>query len=658
MANLRAWQSAYSFHWWQPLEHFDDDTSTSWVFTAMLVGIALLVLSAVRAIPQNWRRLIVLLGMVGAIGSGYVLINLSRLVIFLASFFLPLEHVTRSAIPLLPWLGLTIVFVSIEIAGGLVGNLVDESVREWFARLRAWSFLFGIAWFAFTGSSLLGPGLVSWLFHVARVGKPLWVGWLGTTLVSVLAGKSSLVSGNPKDGKSKVSLLLNGLVLIGPPVFIIGLVLTLSWVVEKALNTIQSQIGHLALPHSDFVFLLVLLAFVAVLFGWRIDINEFSLHAFYRDRIARCYAAASNPDRRANRFTGFAASDKRLRLIDLLPKNCNDARANSLWATTCSIDGTSLGEPQTPLYEGPFPIFNTTINLSFGQDLAYQERKGASFVFTPLYCGYDVGWTETDTDRVQFNGFCPTRSFAYNDGGPRMATAVATSGAAMSPNWGFHSSPTMAFLLTIFNVRLGLWIRNPRHKRFRLRGRHSNPSSPWFGLFYLAAELFGMVNDEAAFVYLTDGGHFENMGLYELVRRHCSVIIVCDSEQDGGLTYQGMGMAIRKCRIDHGAEITLDLSQLEPTGDPPTSPQYCVAGTIRYANGAAGQILYIKSAYTRDLPADLVNFHKENPDFPNTSTADQWFSESQFESYRRLGQHYARSERVLAWMDRHLPIRR
>jgi hypothetical protein len=239
-----------------------------------------------------------------------------------------------------------------------------------------------------------------------------------------------------------------------------------------------------------------------------------------------------------------------------------------------------------------------------------------------------------------------------------MATAVATSGAAMSPNWGFHSSPTMAFLLTIFNVRLGLWIRNPRHKRFRLRGRHSNPSSPWFGLFYLAAELFGMVNDEAAFVYLTDGGHFENMGLYELVRRHCSVIIVCDSEQDGGLTYQGMGMAIRKCRIDHGAEITLDLSQLEPTGDPPTSPQYCVAGTIRYANGAAGQILYIKSAYTRDLPADLVNFHKENPDFPNTSTADQWFSESQFESYRRLGQHYARSERVLAWMDRHLPIRR
>jgi hypothetical protein len=654
--NLRAWQTAYSFHWWSPIHHFDEDTSTSWVFTSMLAGIALLVLSAARSIPQNWRRLIVLLGMAGAVGCGYVLINLSRLVIFTASFFLPLEDVTRAAIPLLPWAGVTVVFVSIEIAGGLVGNLVDESVREWFARLRAWSFLTCIVWFAFTASSLLGPALVSWLFHVADIGKPLWLGWIGTTLASVLAGKSSMVNGKPGSEKSKTSMVLNGLVLIGPPVFIAGLVLSLSWIVEKALRVIEARLGNTTLPHTDFVVLLLILAATAIVFGWRIDINEFSLHAFYRDRIARCYAGASNPDRRANPFTGFAASDKKLRLVDLLPKRFNSPALRDLWAPSCGPD-PCFPAPQAPTYEGPFPIFNATLNLSFGQDLAYQERKGASFIFTPLYCGYDVGWTETDSDRVQFNGFTPTRSFAYEDGGPRMATAVATSGAAMSPNWGFHSSPTMAFLLTIFNVRLGLWIRNPRHKRFRLRARHSNPSSPWFGLFYLAAELFGMVNDEAAFVYLTDGGHFENMGLYELVRRHCSTIVICDAEQDGNLNFQGIGMAIRKCRIDHGAEITLDLTQIEPTGDPPASPQNCIAGTIRYSNGAAGQVLYIKSAYTRELPADLVNYRKENPDFPNTSTLDQWFSESQFESYRRLGQHYARSERVQAWLDRHLPLK-
>jgi hypothetical protein len=662
--NLRAWQSAYSFPWWKPIRfdgwrpisNFDEDTSTSWVFTSMLAGIALLVLSAARAIPQGWKRLIVLLGMVGAIGSGYVLINLSRLVIFLASFFLPLEHVTRTAIPLLPWLGVTIVFVSMEIAGGLVGNLVDEAVREWFARLRAWSFLIGIVWFGLTACSLIGPGLVTWLFHVAHVGKPLWATWIATTLASVLAGKSSYVSGGHKDGPSKMAKVLNALVLIGPPVFIVGLLITLSWVVEKALSSIESQIGDAIVPHSDFVCLLLLLAVTALLFGWRIDVNEFSLHAFYRDRIARCYAGASNPDRRANRFTGFAASDKRLRLIDLLPARFNNDVMKPLWANTCGPDFCST-EPQVPTYQGPFPIFCTTLNLSFGQDLAYQERKGTSFIFTPLYCGYDVGWTETDTDRVQFNGFTPTRSFAYDDGGPRMATAVATSGAAMSPNWGFHSSPTMAFLLTIFNVRLGLWIRNPRHKRFRLRARHSNPSSPWFGLFYLLAELFGMVNDEAAFVYLTDGGHFENMGLYELVRRHCATIVICDAEQDGDLSFQGIGMAIRKCRIDHGAEIILDLTQFEPEGESQASPQHCIAGTIRYANGTVGQVLYIKSVYTRELPPDLVNFRKENPTFPNTSTMDQWFSESQFESYRRLGQHYAHSPRVLAWLNHHMPLR-
>ena len=352
--NLRAWQSAYSFHWWSPIHHFNEDTSTSWVFTSMLAGIALLVLSAARSIPQNWRRLIVLLAMAGAVGCGYLLINLSRLVIFAVSFFLPLEDITRAAIPLLPWAGVTIVFVSIEIAGGLVGNLVDESVREWFARLRAWSFLTCIVWFAFTASSLLGPALVSWLFRVAHVGKPLWIGWLGTTLASVLAGKSSLVSGKPGSEKSKTSMLLNGLVLLGPPVFIAGLVLSLSWVVEKALLVIEARFGNAILPHFDFFMLLVILAGTALLFGWRIDINEFSLHSFYRDRIARCYAGASNPDRRANRFTGFAPSDKRLRVVDLLPARFNAPALRSLWAPSCGPD-PCFPEPQAPLTRGRFP---------------------------------------------------------------------------------------------------------------------------------------------------------------------------------------------------------------------------------------------------------------------------------------------------------------
>lgn len=645
--DLRAWQTAYSFHRWAPLADMKKDPSTSWVFLSLLGGIALLVLSSFRAIPPTWKRSVILLAMFGAVGSGYVLIHLSRFAIFVASFLMPLTQVTRVAIPLLPPLGLTIVFISIEIAGGLIGNLVDESVREWFARLRAWSFLFAILWFALTACSLLGPGLVAYLFYIAKVGEPLWLGWLGTTLLSVLAGKSSLTSGTSKDKQSRTSFLLNLLALIGPPVFLAGLALTLAAVVEKALATIESRLGTDTIPHADFFVLFALLLLTALLFGWRIDINEFSLHAFYRDRLARCYAGASNPDRRPNLFTGFASSDKHLRLVDLLPIRFNDQSMRNLWAPSC--DPAPDAPPAPPAYEGPFPIFCTTLNISFGEDLAYQERKAAAFAFTPLYCGYDVGWTETSTSRVQFNGFTPTRDFAFDNGGPRMATAVAASGAAISPNWGYHSSPAMAFLLTIFNVRLGLWIRNPRHKKFRLKSRGSAPS-PWFGLFYLLAELVGMVNDEAAFVYLTDGGHFENMGLYELVRRHCSTIVVCDSEEDGDLTFQGIGMAIRKCRIDFGAEIDLDISQVAPKGDPPASPQHFVEGTIRYSNGATGSILYIKSTFTNNLAGDLVNFRKEHPAFPNDTTLNQWFTESQFESYRRLGHHSVVTGGAATWL--------
>jgi hypothetical protein len=648
ISDLRQWWSAYSFHWWSPLKRFNEEPSTSWVFVALLSGIGLLILAASRALPRDWRATILLIAVPGAIGAGYVLVGLSRLFFFTSSFFLPVDEITRFSLAFLPPVALAIIFISVEIGGGLVGNLVDESVREWFARLRAWSFLFGFAWVGIVGASLLGPRLAHDLFNVAYLGKPLVLGWIGTTLVSVLAGKSSLTSGTSADNNSPLSRSLNALALIGPPIFIVGLTLILSFGVEKSLSALETSLGQQSIPHSEFLWLLLILAVTAALFGWRIDINEFSLHAFYRDRLARCYAGASNPDRRPNRFTGFSAADKSIRLIDLLPAAFSKVPSDLL-----PYDGAK--NPKLPTYQGPFPIFCTTLNLSFGDDLAYQERKGTSFAFTPLYCGYDVGWTEADGNRVQFNGYAPTLNYAYYDGGPRMATAAAASGAAISPNWGYHSSPTMAFLLTIFNVRLGLWIRNPRRKTFLLPRLNGNPSSPAFGLFYLLAELFGMVNDAAAFVYLTDGGHFENMGLYELVRRHCMTIVICDAEQDGGLTFEGIGMAIRKCRIDCGAEINLDISKLELTGEPPVSPCHSVMGTIRYPSGATGRILYIKTAFTEGLPPDLINFHKKHHAFPNDTTANQWFTESQFESYRRLGEVSVCTYPADQWLSTYLP---
>jgi hypothetical protein len=153
--------------------------------------------------------------------------------------------------------------------------------------------------------------------------------------------------------------------------------------------------------------------------------------------------------------------------------------------------------------------------------------------------------------------------------------------------------------------------------------------------------LLGRTNDTRKYVYLSDGGHFENMGLYELVRRRCRYIVICDSEADSDLTFGGIGMAVRKCRIDFGAEVALDLRPLQHMQDSQCSTAHCVVGTIKYPEGTEGIVVYVKSSLTGDEPADVLNYKKEDPAFPHDSTTDQWFSESQFESYRRLGHHVA-----------------
>ena len=168
---------------------------------------------------------------------------------------------------------------------------------------------------------------------------------------------------------------------------------------------------------------------------------------------------------------------------------------------------------------------------------------------------------------------------------------------------------------------------------------------------------------------LSDGGHFDNLGLYELVRRRCRYIIIGDGEQDGALTFGSLGGAIRKCRADFGVEIEIDPTPIRLKADG-RSKTHCVVGTITYpeidpraadddedqaAGGgpsdarlsrrtsrARGWILYLKSSLTGNEPADVIEYQSRNPDFPHQSTGDQFFSESQFESYRRLGLHVVR----------------
>jgi hypothetical protein len=283
----------------------------------------------------------------------------------------------------------------------------------------------------------------------------------------------------------------------------------------------------------------------------------------------------------------------------------------------------------------PYPIINCALNVTAGGELATQERKALPWFFTPHYSGFYPARSEED--RVSRD---PSSKESYVDSkvlgtGVALGTAMGISGAAENPNRGYHSAPQTAFLLTLFNVRLGWWLGNPtKPKAFKKAG-------PTFALWWLGRELFGFVDESSRFLNLSDGGHFENLGLYELVRRRCHYIIAVDGEEDSNYVFEGLGGAVRKCRTDFGVEIDIDPRAIIPTEG--SSRAHCVIGRINYSEKEKGILLYLKSSITGNESADVEEYRRQNPTFPQQSTADQFFSESQFESYRRLGLHVART---------------
>jgi hypothetical protein len=196
---------------------------------------------------------------------------------------------------------------------------------------------------------------------------------------------------------------------------------------------------------------------------------------------------------------------------------------------------------------------------------------------------------------------------------------------------GYHTSPVVAFLLTLFNVRLGWWFPNPK-------GAGVNSSSPWFSLRYLIMELFGGADDKSRFLAISDGGHFENMAAYELIKRKCRVIIISDAECDPELKFEGLGTLIRMCKVDFDAIITIDTSSIHPAHGTPWSTNRWAIGAIQYSDGSRGTLIYLKASMTGHEGTEIVQYKAVHPTFPHESTGNQFYKEDQFESYRSLGQ--------------------
>jgi len=509
----------------------------------------------------------------------------------------------------------------------LMGNKFPDERREWWGRMGALTHRFSLLWVVVTFSALILPEIAHAVFHKTWQLALAYTGWLAIIGKAVKMAYES--SSAPADKKKPGFSVSEAFIRFAPYLFMIGFLLTGAYLLN-CLNLV----GHPQVTDEhnlvQCIIITLILGLVTLLLSWRVGVNEFSLHHFYRNRLVRAYLGATRrrTDRSntANNFTGFDCQDD-IKLADF-----SNAPRHKLTV----VDGECYEITEIIKYGGPFPLVNTALNATVVSELDRQDRKAESFVFSPLYCGYDFSRTRSasySTSKAFDYGYRPTRKYAYKGGGPTLGTAMAISGAAVNPNMGFHSSPATAFLLTIFNVRLGWWIGNPGSKEWR----RSNPAS---GLVYLIYDLIGKSNVDSDYVCLSDGGHFDNMGLYELVRRGCKNIILGDGEEDPKAICEGLANAVRRCRIDFGAEIDIDTSPItdkdEKTG---FSKAHIVKGTIRFSGEekASGTLWYIKASVTGHESVDIREYFMNNKEFPDQPTSDQFFDESQFESYRKLG---------------------
>jgi hypothetical protein len=229
-----------------------------------------------------------------------------------------------------------------------------------------------------------------------------------------------------------------------------------------------------------------------------------------------------------------------------------------------------------------------------------------------------------------------------------LPSIMAVSGAALSPLMGRFTYPPLRFLMALTDVRLGVWVKNPRHQDFTASPAESKGpfqkivsavKNGWRepGALYVLREAIGALDLKKRFIYLTDGGHWENLGIVELLRRRCTHVLCFDasSDQQGG--GQDIGRAIALARSELDVEIELDPRPTMPSAAGEPSLDSAVMGAIKYPGGQEARLIYAKATMPADASWDLKAFQGRDGRFPNHSTGQQMFTDEQFEAYRSLG---------------------
>lgn len=345
------------------------------------------------------------------------------------------------------------------------------------------------------------------------------------------------------------------------------------------------------------------LALLLAITSLTLNQNANSLHRLYRDRLSKAFLVRPKYK--------LARRDEEIETIDTFKlSDLQDGKA-------------------------PYHLINAAFNLQASKNANRRGRNADFFLFSKKFIGSET------------TGYVSTSLMEARAKRVDLATAMAISGAAAASNMGTSSIRSWTASLALLNVRLGYWLRNPKLLVHALVRPDEIP------IPYFLREMFGLLNENRKYVYVTDGGHVENLGVYELLRRRCCLIIVVDGEADPGMHFNSLVRLERYARIDLGIRIDLPWQEIrtatllvgheiEKRGDPgnlisKTGP-HCAIGKIYYPGGQ-GRLLYIKSSMTGDKSSYVTDYKRRHASFPHETTGDQFFTEEQFEVYRALGFH-------------------
>ncbi len=505
-------------------------------------------------------------------------------------------------------LHLLIVYEWALLAGGLVILLLlilacAYSVATWFSRSikpknrKTWYLI--RRWVEKAASMAMPTGIVLILIGIMPLVAAHLHSWLAASgPVAMLAGIAIALRDFKSSSEGGSGQSSGAMINIGAGLFLYGIAVT-SYLV--AFHILDSD--YFAYIVAGFIVSIVIL-------GLLVNLNYISIHRYYRDRLMETFMP--DIDRALRDYTGGAYG-----------------------ANAANLQDISLADQP----HGPYHIVNTNALLVSSENPVYKSRGGDNFILSPLYCGSNAtGWQRTDQ---------------FMDGKMTLATAVAISGAAANPNTGVGGvgltrNLFVSLVMSLLNLRLGYWAYNPNPKAtYKHSPNHFRPGA--YALGNAMGYGKGGFNETRSFIQLSDGGHFENMGLYELIRRRVKLAIVCDGGADLEFSFSNIQTTICRIEDDFGARIKVlkDASPDEIVPTVPAPPVYpenagyskrgYMLGHIGYANGDHGWLIFLKTTMIKEVSFKVKGYKAQNPTFPDETTADQFFDEVQFEAYRELG---------------------